>query len=65
MTKKIPLRAGVASKPANPPSPPVMPDTTDLADSRPGATLGTLRDAIQRAKARRNAKTSSPGADSR
>jgi hypothetical protein len=56
MTRKLPVRGGVGSKPADLASSPVMPNTSDLADSGPGAKLGTLRDAIERAKARRTGK---------
>jgi hypothetical protein len=52
MTKKMkPDDVGSSAKNALPKQPTI--DTSDVPDSRPDARLGTLRDAIERAKARR------------
>ncbi|MDO9713288.1 hypothetical protein [Paracraurococcus lichenis] len=50
MSRKAPVAE--RSAPASRPPQKDGPDTSDIADSRPGTRLGTLRDAIERAKAR-------------
>ena len=60
MTQKTPASGVLRSPPR--PEPPLDPkvDTADIPDSHPDARLGTLHDAIDRAKARQLARRVQP-----
>jgi len=53
MNKRTDPQAGIADPVGHSVAVPREIDTSDLPDSSPGTTLGTLRDAIDRATARR------------
>lgn len=60
MTQKKTRRANATDAAGRVVEEPARVDTSDLSDSHPGTKLGTLRDAIERARARRAKNGDSP-----